>query len=74
VNRRRPERGKTTEKRIFCLKGQRNRLKKLDPEKRIQGNPSLFASISFAVPWPGLAGLGKIWIWLGQTLTHKPDV
>jgi hypothetical protein len=41
-------------KRLFCPRGQRNRLKRLVSDKEIQGNPSLF--------------LGKIWPGLGLAL------
>jgi hypothetical protein len=44
--------------------GRRNPLKKLDPDKRIQGNPSLFSLIPLAWLGRNLARLGKIGIGL----------
>jgi hypothetical protein len=45
-----------SEERFFALGGHDNPLKRLNPAKKIQGNPSLFSLIGFARIWPGLAG------------------
>ena len=41
-------------RKMFCVDGRRNRLKRLNPAKAIQGNPSLF--------------LGCVWLGLGWAL------
>jgi hypothetical protein len=49
----------SSKKRFFCPGGQRNALKRLNPDKGIQGNPSFF-------PWQNLARLGPVWPGLGK--------
>jgi hypothetical protein len=54
-------------KRKNGLRGQRNLLKRLDPDKRIQGNPSLFLLIFFACLVAILLDLAKF----GFGLEHE---
>jgi hypothetical protein len=44
------------DKRKKGLRGRRNPLKRLDSDKEIQENPSLFPLIGFDQAWPGFAG------------------
>jgi hypothetical protein len=52
----RPPAGERAEEEFLAPGGQRKPLKRLDSDKGIQGNPSLFSLILFARDWPGLAG------------------
>jgi hypothetical protein len=54
ADRRKPDRGRERK----MARGQRNPLKRLKTDKRIQGNPSVFLCFSFVRAWLGFAGFG----------------
>ena len=55
--------GRTGRKRKNALGGRRKPLKRLDPDKRIQGNPRPFPLMDLGPAWPSFAGFGWIWFW-----------
>jgi hypothetical protein len=63
--------GAKTEKTFSAPGGQRNPLKRLDSDKEIQGNQSLFSWRNLAWAWPGFARLCWIWGEFGRSVAAR---